>query len=143
MQAIDQEIISNERPVRTFVKFDGQPCLIADKNKNEYKLVTLSEHPRYLYVNKNSLQELPKGESIEKPTPYRISRLLDIMDPVFILWTEKIDGKEKESITFGYYISVNYEGSSAYIIDDKKQMLVKNTPTKSIKEVFYFKIKKG
>jgi hypothetical protein len=128
-----------ERPVRTFVRFDGIPCLIADKNDLEYKLVTIDKsQPCYFYVNKQSLQEL-SGEEIDKPTPYRVNRMLDPSDIVYVLWDEYRGDKKHEVITFAYYISVNHAGTHAFLLNDNKQGFVRNSKERSIKQVFYFK----
>ena len=132
------EFLPQPKPVRTFVMFDGKPCLIAEIFELEYKLVTISDSPQYIYVHQAALKDLPANKMPAKPKAYPVSRICDIMDTVFILWHIERDGKMVEVIEFGYYMSVNYAGTKITLINDKKQGYVKATPTKLIRQVFYF-----
>jgi hypothetical protein len=141
MQA--QESLPRPRPVRTFVMFEGLPCLIADILELEYKLVTISESPQYIYAHRSSLKDIDSSVGYDKPKPYQVSRFCDIMDVVYILWEVDRFGETVETIEFGFYVSVSYLADRITLINDKENGFVKSSPEKRIKQVFYFNNTKG
>ena len=128
-----------EKPVRTFVFLDGMPCLIADKDDDEYKLVVLDrESPRYVYASKKRINELPLPAGIEKPTPVKISRLCNILDTVYILWKENRFGVECDVITYGFYLNINHAGTMASALDELRESKVISTNKRKVQQIFYF-----
>lgn len=126
------------------VNLDGQWHIIADREDDEWVLLSITHNPREVRCREFGVEVFASSSKYHGnvPEPIPVTRMADPLDTVFVVFMEYIGNTQKPFIEWGYLINAGYakEGKGREMLISRRdtEEFIIASEERPVKKVFTF-----